>query len=98
MELKVFTLPSCPTCPMAKVVVSETAQELGIGYREISLATEEGLRLGRAYDVMSTPSIVLDEEVIVRGRFISKEKLEDEVRKRIEKWKERIAKEQAPTT
>jgi hypothetical protein len=79
---------------MAKVVVSETAQELGIGYREISLATEEGLRLGRAYDVMSTPSIVLDEEVIVRGRFISKEKLEEEVKKRIEKWKQRVSKEQ----
>jgi glutaredoxin len=97
VELKVFTLPSCPTCPMAKVVASETAQRLGIGYREISLATEEGQKQGLAYDIMSTPSIVLDDEVIVRGRFVPKEKLEEEVKKRIEKWKARIAKEQVPT-
>ena len=94
MELKVFTLPTCPTCPIAKVVASETAQKLGIGYREISLATEEGLKQGLVYDVLSTPSFVIDDEVIVRGRLISEEKLEEEVKKRIDKWKERVSKEQ----
>jgi thioredoxin 1 len=98
VELKVFTLPTCPTCPTAKVVASETARELGIGFREISLATEEGVKQGLAYDIMSTPSIVLDDDVIVRGRFIPREKLEEEVKKRIEKWKERVAKGQAPDT
>jgi hypothetical protein len=78
---------------MAKAVASETAQKLGIGYREISLATEEGLKQGLAYNIMSAPSIVLEDDVLVRGRFISKEKLEEEVRKRIDKWKERAAKE-----
>lgn len=82
---------------MVKAVASETAQKFGLDYKEISLATEEGLKQGLAYDVLSTPSIVLDNEVIVRGRFVPREKLEEEVKKRIEKWKERIAKEQAPT-
>jgi len=94
MELKVFTLPTCPTCSIAKVVASETAQKLSIGYREISLATEEGLKQGLVYDVLSTPSFAIDDEVIVRGRLISKEKLEEEVKKRIDKWKERVSKEQ----
>jgi glutaredoxin len=93
MELKVFTLPSCPTCPTAKAVVSEIAQKLGIGYKEISLATEDGLRQGLTYDIMSTPSIVIDDEVIARGRFVSKEKLEEEVRRRIERWKARASSE-----
>jgi hypothetical protein len=36
---------------------------------------------------MSTPSIALNDDVIVRGQLISKEKLEEEVAKRIEKWR-----------
>ena len=71
MELKVFTLPTCPCCPAAKLIVSET----------------EGL----AYDVRGTPSIAIDTEVIVRGRLISREKLEEEVSKRLEKWKVRVS-------
>lgn len=89
MELKVFTLPTCPTCPTAKSIVSVTAQKLGLAYKEINLASEEGLKEGLVYDIMSTPSIVLDDEVIVRGRLIAGEKLEEEVKKRLEKWRGR---------
>ncbi len=93
MELKVFTLPTCPTCPLAKTTAFEVAQKFGIAFKEVNMATEEGVREGLAYDIMSTPSIAIDEEVIVRGRFISKEKLEEEVSKRLEKWKTRASKE-----
>jgi glutaredoxin len=91
VELKVFTLPSCPTCPTAKSIASETAQKLGVAYREVSLASQEGLKEGLAYDILCTPSIVLDDEVIVRGRLIAREKLEDEIKKRLEKWRERAS-------
>jgi len=91
MELKVFTMPTCPTCPTAKTIVSEVAKKFGIGFREVNLATKEGLNEGIAYDILSTPSVTIDEEVIVRGRLISQERLEEEVKKRIEKWKERAA-------
>ncbi len=93
MELKVFTLPTCPTCPVAKVVASEVAQKLGIVYREVNMATKEGLDEGLAHEIISTPSIVIDKEVIVRGRLISREKLEEEVRTRLEKWKARAGSE-----
>lgn len=93
MELKVFTLPTCPTCPLAKTFALEVAQKFGIAFKEVNMATEEGVKEGLAYDIMSTPSIAIDEEVIVRGRFISKEKLEEEVSRRLEKWKTRVSKE-----
>ena len=95
MELKVFTLPTCPTCPMAKTLVSEIARKLGIGYREVSMATKQGLDEGLTYDICSTPSIVLDDEVIARGQLISKEKLEEEVSSRLAKWKARASSEQS---
>ena len=93
MELKVFTLPSCSGCPLAKAMASEVAQEFNIHYREVDLATAEGMSEGRARDILSVPSIAVDDEVIVRGGLVSKERLEEEVRKRIEKWIERASKE-----
>ncbi len=94
MEIKVFTLPTCSYCPMAKSIVSEVAQKFSITCKEVNLATKEELAEGLAYDVMSTPSIAINDEVIVRGRLISKERLEEEVTKRVEKWTERASKEQ----
>jgi glutaredoxin len=89
MELKVFTLPSCSICPVAKTIAAEVAARLGVSYREVSLATAEGKSEGLTYDVLSVPSIVFDDEVIARGRLVSKQKLEQEVLERIEKWKAR---------
>ena len=97
MELKIFTLPACPTCPMAKIIASEVARKFSIDYREVSMASKEGLDEGLAYDVCSAPSIVLDEEVIVRGQLISKERLEEEVKKRLENWSRRASFERATT-
>jgi hypothetical protein len=78
---------------LAKTFALEVAQKFGIAFKEVNMATEEGVKEGLAYDIMSTPSIAIDEEVIVRGRFISKEKLEEEVSRRLEKWKTRVSKE-----
>jgi hypothetical protein len=77
VELKVFTLPGCS----------------GIAYREVDLATQDGLSEGLSYDIMSTPSIVINNDVIVRGRLVSKEKLREEVKTRLEKWKARTSSE-----
>ena len=96
MELKVFTLPTCSVCPVAKAIASEVAEEFGIGYREVNMATKEGLDEGVAYDILSTPSMVIDDEVIIKGRIVPKEKLAEEVKKRVERWQERISKEKVP--
>lgn len=93
MELKIFTLPTCPSCPVARMIASGVAQKFGIAFREVNMATDEGLNEALAYDTRSTPSIIIDEEVIVRGQLISEGKLEEEVKKRIEKWKDRAFKE-----
>jgi glutaredoxin len=91
LELKVFTVPTCSTCPLAKRIVFEVAQRYGIAYREIDMATKEGLDEGLAHQIMSAPSIAINGEVIARGHLISKERLEEEVKKRLEKWRERAS-------
>jgi len=91
MELKVFTLPTCPTCPIVKKLASQIADKFGVAFKEVNMATKEGLKEGLSYGIQSTPSIVIDDEVIVRGRLISQEKLEEEVKKRLEKWKKRAS-------
>lgn len=93
MELKVFTLPTCSGCSTAKMIALEVAQKYGVACRVVDMAIKEGLDEGLAYQVMSAPSIAIDEEVIVRGHLVSKEKLEEEVKKRLEKWKTRASSE-----
>lgn len=90
-ELKVFTLPTCSNCPAAKQIAFEVAQKLGLTCREVNMSTMEGLEEGLAHQIMSAPSIALGDEVIVVGRLISKEKLEEEVRKRLERWRARTS-------
>jgi predicted thioredoxin/glutaredoxin len=80
-------------CSTAKVIVSEVARKFGVAFREVNMATEEGLKEGLAHDVVSTPSVAIDGEVLVRGKLVSKEKLEEEVQKRLDKWRRRISSE-----
>lgn len=76
---------------MAKMIASEVAHKYGITCRVVDMATKEGLSEGSAYQVMSAPSIAMDDDVFVRGHLISKERLEEEVKKRLEKWKARAS-------
>jgi len=85
MELKVFTMKTCPNCPAVKKIVQEIAQKYGAKCVEVDIGTPEGQIEGLMYQVMSTPSIAIDEEVIARGKLVSKEDLEEEVKKRLKK-------------
>lgn len=85
MELKVFTLRRCPKCPLAKKIAQEVAETLGIRFTEVDMETTEGEIDGLMHQVMSTPSIALDDEVIARGSVIPKGELENEIRKRLKK-------------
>jgi hypothetical protein len=75
------------------MIALEVAEKYGVTCRVVDMATKEGLSEGSAYQVMSAPSIAIDDEVFVRGHLISKERLEEEVKKRLEKWKARISSE-----
>lgn len=83
MELKVFTMKTCPNCPAAKKIVQEVAQKYGAKFVEVDIGTSEGQIEGLMYQIMSTPSIAIDEDVIARGKLVSKEDLEEEVKKRL---------------
>ena len=83
MKLKVFTLPSCTKCPAAKQVAEEVAKEFQMEYEVIDMASEAGRLTGLMHQVMSTPSIAIDDEVLARGEALSKGTLEIEVRKRL---------------
>ena len=85
MELKVFTLPTCKNCPAAKKISQEIAQKYGLKYAEVDISTPDGQLDGLMYQIMSTPSIAIDDEVITRGKLLSQEELETEVRKRLDK-------------
>ena len=85
MELKVFTLPTCKNCPVAKMISKEIAQKFGLKYAEVDISTPDRQLDGLMYQIMSTPSIAIDDEVITRGKLLSQEELETEVRKRLDK-------------
>ena len=84
LTVRVFTLKNCPRCPNAKRIAQKVAEKLGVEYVEIDLETPEGQIEGLMNQVMSTPSIALDEDVIARGRVLSELELENEVKKRLE--------------
>jgi len=85
MELKVFTLPTCKNCPAAKKISQEIAQKYGLKYEEVDISTPDGQLDGLMNQIMSTPSIAIDDEVITRGKLLSREELETEVKKRLAK-------------
>lgn len=85
MELKVFTLKTCPKCPLAKKIAQEVAETLSIRFTEVDMETPEGQIEGLMHQIMSTPSIAVDDEVIARGKVIPKGELENEIRKRLKK-------------
>jgi len=83
LELKIFTLKTCPNCPQAKKIVKEVAEEFNLKITEIDMETPEGQIEGLMYQIMSTPSIAIDNDIVTRGKLISKKELMDEVRKRL---------------
>ena len=77
MKLIVFTKKDCPNCPNAKKIAKEVAEELGLEFEEIDV--EKDLITALQYNVASTPSIALGEEVLFRGEVPTKEELKKAV-------------------
>ena len=78
-KLVVFIKKDCPQCPLAKKVAKEVAKELGLEYKEIDI--EEDMITALMYNVISTPSIAYDEELLFRGEVPTKDKLKREILK-----------------
>lgn len=62
----------CPSCVSTEKIVTEVVNELNIEAR-IEKITE--IMDIMQYDVMSTPAIVIDEKVVIKGKVPSKDEM-----------------------
>ncbi len=83
MEIKVFVMPRCPKCPAAKAIARRVAEKYGLKYVEVDLSTPDGELEALMYNVCSTPSIAIGDDVVVRGDLLPEEALEREVLRRL---------------
>lgn len=77
MKIQVFTGKKCPKCPAAKQVCQKVAKEKKLEYEELDI--EEHMLDALQLQIASTPSIVIDDDVVFRGDVPSKEDLEKAV-------------------
>ncbi|WP_111706772.1 thioredoxin family protein [Lutibacter citreus] len=62
----------CPSCISAEKVVTEVVNELNIEAKIVKVTEIMDIM---AYDVMSTPAIVIDNKVMIKGKVPSKEEM-----------------------
>ncbi len=62
----------CAKCKQTEAVIRETLEEIGIS---ANVEKIEDIEQIMAYDVMSTPTVVLDEKVMIRGKVPSKDEI-----------------------
>ena len=62
----------CPSCISAEKVVADVVNELNIEAQIIKVTEITDIMM---YDVMSTPAIVIDEKVVIKGRVPNKEEM-----------------------
>lgn len=62
----------CPNCVTAEKVVTEVVNELNIAAQIIKVTEILDIMM---YDVMSTPAIVIDGKVMIKGRVPKKEEM-----------------------
>jgi small redox-active disulfide protein 2 len=71
MEIKILG-SGCAKCERLEKLAREVAAELGI---EATITKVKDLDAIMAYDIMSTPALVIDEEVKSSGRLPRKEEI-----------------------
>jgi len=64
----------CPNCKRTEAVVKTVAEELNV---DVNIVKVEDIEDIMAYDIMSTPAIVIDEKVVIKGRVPSFEEVKD---------------------
>lgn len=58
-----LTSPNCPECTKVK----DLLRKAGVKFREVSVTSDEGLKLGIAYGLTHVPALILDENHIYIG-------------------------------
>jgi small redox-active disulfide protein 2 len=62
----------CPNCKRTEAVVKKVVEDLDIQAEVIKI---EDIQDIMAYDIMSTPAVVIDENIVVKGRVPSFEEM-----------------------
>ncbi len=58
--IELFYSPLCTTCPMAKNIAREVAEERGIFLEEINVLSPDGQRRSESYKIKGVPYIVVN--------------------------------------
>lgn len=75
MKLQFLTMLGCHTCAGVKKIIEEIKPDFpGLEIEEIDIASEEGQKVVQKYGIMSSPGIIIDEELFSTGG-VNKEKL-----------------------
>ena len=76
MEIKILG-SGCPKCDRLEKLAREVVSEMGVEAAFTKVKDMDGIM---AYDVMSTPALVIDEEVKSSGRLPRKEEIAEWIR------------------
>jgi len=71
-DLKVLGT-GCPKCKKTISIIEEVVSEKGL---DVKVEKVEDIMDIMKYDVMSTPAVVVDNEVVIKGRVPSKSEVE----------------------
>jgi small redox-active disulfide protein 1 len=82
--LELFYSPICPTCPHAREVAREVAEECKVRLLEINIMSPYGQEQAKGYGITSVPTIVVNKRRRLVGMFTAEEiaNLIEEERKR----------------
>ena len=69
LKIQIYMSPSCPYCPAALKMLKNAQKIYGdaIDVLVVDITTKEGQKLGGYYNVLATPTIVMNDEVKFRG-------------------------------
>lgn len=76
MEIKILGM-GCPKCKRVERLAKEAANEVGVN---ATFTKVEDMDAIMAYEVMSTPALVIDEELKATGRIPRKEEIAEWIR------------------
>jgi small redox-active disulfide protein 2 len=71
MEIKILG-PGCPNCKNLEKITREVVEKNGI---EATITKVEDIMEIMKYGIMSTPALVVDEKVVIKGRIPSADEI-----------------------
>ncbi|WP_456368511.1 thioredoxin family protein [Geoglobus sp.] len=68
ITIKLLTSPTCPYCPRAREVVKKLVEEeRDIMALELSVTTDEGLRVAMRFGISGVPALIINDREVLLG-------------------------------